>query len=148
MALRGLFSKGDKDGAPPATPLSGDETTLAPSPTAASLADEKMPTTTATAPESRSQSHDADIVAAENHTGIESADKKEGEEEEDLTEYPKAMQLALISIALCLSVFCMALDNTIITTAIPRITDQFKAINDVGWYGSAYLLTTLSLIHI
>lgn len=36
----------------------------------------------------------------------------------------------------------MALDNTIIATAIPRITDQFKALNDVGWYGSAYLLTT------
>lgn len=35
-----------------------------------------------------------------------------------------------------------ALDNTIISTAIPKITDEFKAINDVGWYGSAYLLTT------
>jgi MFS family permease len=33
-------------------------------------------------------------------------------------------------------------DNTIIATAIPRITDQFKALNDVGWYGSSYLLTT------
>ena len=36
----------------------------------------------------------------------------------------------------------MALDNTIISTAIPRITDEFRAIDDVGWYGSAYLLTT------
>jgi MFS family permease len=35
-------------------------------------------------------------------------------------------------------------DNTIIATAIPRITDQFHALNDVGWYGSAYLLTTCS----
>lgn len=33
-------------------------------------------------------------------------------------------------------------DNTIISTAIPRITDQFKALDDVGWYGSSYLLTT------
>ena len=146
MALRGLFGKGVKDAAPPATPLSGDDTTLAPSPAAASLADEKMqPTTTATAPESRPQSHDGAIVAAEKDPNVAGVDKKEEEEEEveeDETEYPKAAQLALISIALCLSVFCMALDNTIITTAIPRITDQFKAINDVGWYGSAYLLTT------
>ncbi|KAF2765989.1 MFS general substrate transporter [Teratosphaeria nubilosa] len=52
------------------------------------------------------------------------------------------MKLALITIALCLSVFCMALDNTIISTAIPKITDQFDSIDDVGWYGSAYLLTT------
>jgi MFS family permease len=37
--------------------------------------------------------------------------------------------------------YCLQ-DNTIIATAIPRITDQFKALNDVGWYGSSYLLTT------
>ncbi|TKA73428.1 hypothetical protein B0A49_06837 [Cryomyces minteri] len=72
--------------------------------------------------------------------GIEAADKPEGEEEEET--YPTGLKLLLITIALCLSVFCMALDNTIIATAIPRITDQFKALNDVGWYGSAYLLTT------
>ncbi|EOD51089.1 putative mfs transporter protein [Neofusicoccum parvum] len=62
--------------------------------------------------------------------------------DEDEDEYPKAWKLAFITIALCLSVFCMALDNTIISTAIPRITDQFKALDDVGWYGSSYLLTT------
>ncbi|KAN0067848.1 Major facilitator superfamily domain containing protein [Elaphomyces granulatus] len=62
--------------------------------------------------------------------------------EED--EYPSSWKLALVTIALCLSVFCFALDNTIIATAIPRITDQFKALDDVGWYGSAYLLTTCS----
>jgi MFS family permease len=36
-------------------------------------------------------------------------------------------------------------DNTIIATAIPRITDEFKALNDVGWYGSSYLLTTCAM---
>ncbi|WPH03719.1 Hypothetical protein R9X50_00660200 [Acrodontium crateriforme] len=63
-------------------------------------------------------------------------------QEEDDTEYPHGVQLYLISAALCLSIFCLALDNTIISTAIPRITDEFKAINDIGWYGSSYLLTT------
>jgi MFS family permease len=33
-------------------------------------------------------------------------------------------------------------DNTIIATAIPRITDHFNSIDDIGWYGSSYLLTT------
>jgi MFS family permease len=33
-------------------------------------------------------------------------------------------------------------DNTIIATAIPKITRQFNSLDDVGWYGSAYLLTT------
>jgi EmrB/QacA subfamily drug resistance transporter len=64
---------------------------------------------------------------------------------EDGQEYPKGMQLGLISLALCLSVFLMALDNSIIATAIPKITDQFHSLGDVGWYGSAYLLTTAAL---
>lgn len=71
--------------------------------------------------------------------GIESTEQSPLEEE---IEYPKAMKLTLIMVALCLSVFLMALDNTIISTAIPKITDQFHSINDVGWYASSYLLTT------
>ncbi|KAI9650269.1 MFS sugar transporter [Ciborinia camelliae] len=59
-------------------------------------------------------------------------------------EYPTGVKLQLISLALCLSVFLMALDNSIIATAIPKITDQFHSLDDVGWYGSAYLLTTAS----
>ncbi|KAJ7061484.1 major facilitator superfamily domain-containing protein [Mycena amicta] len=61
---------------------------------------------------------------------------------EDDIVYPEGIKLALITVALCLSVFLVALDNTIIATAIPKITDQFKSLDDVGWYGSAYLLTT------
>lgn len=36
-------------------------------------------------------------------------------------------------------------DNSIIATAIPRITEEFKSLEDVGWYGSAYMLTGASL---
>ncbi|KAK3044384.1 MFS sugar transporter [Coniosporium uncinatum] len=75
-------------------------------------------------------------------TQVAVAQDSSAEDGTDDVEYPAGWKLALITIALCLSVFCMALDNTIIATAIPRITDQFKALNDVGWYGSAYLLTT------
>jgi hypothetical protein len=60
----------------------------------------------------------------------------------DEIEYPTKWKLTLITIALCLSVFCMALDNTIIATAIPKITDQFHALDDIGWFVSVYLLTT------
>ena len=59
--------------------------------------------------------------------------------------YPNGLKLSLIIIALCLSVFLIALDNTIIATAIPKITDRFNSLGDVGWYGSAYLLTTCAL---
>lgn len=60
----------------------------------------------------------------------------------DEPEYPSGAKLAIITLSLCLSVLLMALDNTIIATAIPRITDRFDSLDDVGWYGSSYLLTT------
>ncbi|KAG7283963.1 hypothetical protein NEMBOFW57_010321 [Staphylotrichum longicolle] len=64
---------------------------------------------------------------------------------EDGSEYPTGLTLGLIVLALCLSVFTMALDNSIIATAIPKITDQFQSLPDVGWYASAYMLTTAAL---
>ncbi|PYH81304.1 DHA14-like major facilitator [Aspergillus uvarum CBS 121591] len=60
-------------------------------------------------------------------------------------DYPTGIRLGLICLSLCLSIFLTALDNTIIATAIPKITDQFQSQGDIGWYGSAYLLTQASL---
>ncbi|KAK8044333.1 hypothetical protein PG993_004357 [Apiospora rasikravindrae] len=51
------------------------------------------------------------------------------------------LQFATLSLAMALSVFLMALDESIIATAIPRITDGFHSLNDVGWYGSGYMMT-------
>ena len=65
--------------------------------------------------------------------------------EDDESKYPKAFSLAILTFGLCLSTFVVALDNTIIATAIPKITTVFDSLNDVGWYGSSYLLTTTSL---
>jgi hypothetical protein len=59
-------------------------------------------------------------------------------------EYPTAFRLAMIITALALSVFLVALDMTIVATAIPRITDQFHSLDQVGWYGSAFFLTLAS----
>ncbi|KAI1304721.1 major facilitator superfamily domain-containing protein [Xylaria venustula] len=55
--------------------------------------------------------------------------------------YPTGFAFGITLFALSISLFCVALDSTIIATAIPRITDQFHALQDVGWYGSSYLLT-------
>lgn len=60
-------------------------------------------------------------------------------------EYPSTWKVAVIVAALFLAVFLVALDQTIIGTAIPRITDQFQSVGDVGWYGSAYFLTSTAL---
>lgn len=58
------------------------------------------------------------------------------ETREDGSEYPAGLKLFLIIVALCLAVFLMCLDNTIIATAIPKITDQFNSLDDIGWYAS------------
>lgn len=55
--------------------------------------------------------------------------------------YPSTKKVIPIMFALCLTMFLVALDMTIVATAIPRITDQFQSLNDVGWYGSAFFLT-------
>ena len=59
----------------------------------------------------------------------------------DTSDYPRAFPLAMIAVALACSIFLVALDMTIVATAIPRITDQFHSLNQVGWYGSAFFLT-------
>ncbi|KAL1607653.1 hypothetical protein SLS60_002588 [Paraconiothyrium brasiliense] len=74
------------------------------------------------------------------------ADASEVEgEPEDESKYLSGFKLAILSLGLCLTTFVIALDNTIIATAIPKITTVFNSLNDVGWYGSSYLLTTCSL---
>ncbi|KAM3505594.1 hypothetical protein MY10362_002864 [Beauveria mimosiformis] len=64
---------------------------------------------------------------------------------EDAIQYPSGFKLFALMVGLQLAVLCVSLDNTIIATAIPKITDQFQALSDVGWYGSAYLLTFCAL---
>ena len=57
------------------------------------------------------------------------------------SDYPHSFKLAFIVVALVLSIFLVALDMTIVATAIPRITDEFHSLNQVGWYGAAFFLT-------
>ncbi|RFU73551.1 mfs general substrate transporter [Trichoderma arundinaceum] len=63
----------------------------------------------------------------------------------DDVSYPGTFQICLILVALALSIFLIGLDGTIVGTAIPSITKEFKQLNDVGWYGSAYLVTTCGM---
>ena len=65
--------------------------------------------------------------------------------EEYESNYVQGSKLYMLTFGLFLATFVVALDNTIISTAIPRITTVFDSLDDVGWYGSSYLLTTTSL---
>ncbi|KAE8441171.1 hypothetical protein EG329_005800 [Mollisiaceae sp. DMI_Dod_QoI] len=62
--------------------------------------------------------------------------------EADDDEFPSGIKVLVIMLAVWLSMFLVALDRTILGTAIPKITDDFHSIDDVGWYASSYLLTS------
>jgi MFS family permease len=72
----------------------------------------------------------------------------------------KRVKLAPLTLGLCLAVFLLSVDRTIVAVvshtlrdyssnasiliaakAAPRISDQFNSFHDIGWYGSAYLIT-------
>ncbi|EED22155.1 efflux pump antibiotic resistance protein, putative [Talaromyces stipitatus ATCC 10500] len=48
--------------------------------------------------------------------------------------FPKGVEAFVIVLALVLSMGLMSLDQTIVATAIPKITDQFNKINDVACF--------------
>lgn len=57
------------------------------------------------------------------------------------SQYPTKRRLIFILLSLVLGSFLVAIDTIIISVAIPRISTDFRALNDVGWYGSAYFTT-------
>ncbi|KAI1311217.1 putative MFS transporter [Xylaria venustula] len=61
-------------------------------------------------------------------------------------EYLRGWALTSLTLALMSGSFMLALDNTILATAIPQITSDFSSLNDMDWYGSSYLLAQMSLL--
>lgn len=55
-------------------------------------------------------------------------------------EWAHGFQLVNILVAVTFVCFLMLLDGTIVVAAVPRITDDFNSLNDIGWYGAAYQL--------
>ncbi|TGZ78952.1 MFS general substrate transporter [Ascodesmis nigricans] len=87
------------------------------------------------------------VVNGEKNDAAETESKGSGDgkyEREDESQYPGPVALGLIMLALCLAVFLVALDQTILATAVPKISDEFKALEDIAWWASAYMLTMCS----
>jgi hypothetical protein len=75
------------------------------------------------------------IPASEQATSV---DESNAEDEEYIL---TGAQLHIILFALGLAIFLLALDMSILTTAIPLITEKFQSTTDIGWYMSAYTLS-------
>ncbi|TLS30815.1 hypothetical protein PpBr36_03899 [Pyricularia pennisetigena] len=82
-------------------------------------------------------------AATKQHPAIQEGADPEPEQDPDArVVYPSLGRAAVISVALGLAVFLVALDINIVATAAPSIAVDLKSLNDLGWYGSAYLAST------
>ncbi|POR35311.1 Putative HC-toxin efflux carrier TOXA [Tolypocladium paradoxum] len=62
----------------------------------------------------------------------------------DTSDFPGPRALAFIMTGLFLALFAANLDTTILATAIPYITSEFRTIQDVSWYAAAIMLVCAS----
>ncbi|RDW66377.1 hypothetical protein BP6252_10012 [Coleophoma cylindrospora] len=60
-------------------------------------------------------------------------------------QYITGVKLILVTGSLTAMVFIMTLNASVVATAIPSITSSFHSINDIGWYGTAYVVSTCVL---
>jgi hypothetical protein len=89
-------------------------------------------------------SSSASIEAAESSSKIENAAPTSPLPKDGTVSNPEAsrtkLETTIIMLSLCASVFLAALDTTIITTALPTISEYFHSDAGYTWIGSAYLL--------
>ncbi|RFU26308.1 hypothetical protein B7463_g10033, partial [Scytalidium lignicola] len=66
-------------------------------------------------------------------------------DEENTPQYLRGTPLYTLVVGLTMAAFLLMIDSTVLVTAIPTITSAFNSLDDVGWYGSTYLLATCAL---
>ncbi|KAI1208403.1 major facilitator superfamily domain-containing protein [Annulohypoxylon truncatum] len=64
--------------------------------------------------------------------------------EQENPQYVTGAKLVSIVVSICLAAFLMLLDTSIVSTAIPAISDEFHSLQDIGWYSAAYNLGSAS----
>ncbi|KAF6820853.1 major facilitator superfamily transporter [Colletotrichum plurivorum] len=82
------------------------------------------------------------LVDSEKGAGSQSAEDDKPEE----GDYASGIKLLILMTSLLLCQFLVALDMSIIATAIPKITQEFHSLDQVGWYGSGFLLTLAAFV--
>lgn len=77
-------------------------------------------------------SNDAVTPAPQEQLEIEG----EGNNDDNIV-YPHGSKLWLTMISLFLATFIKGLDLTIVSVAVPSLTDEFKSVSEIGWYNAA-----------
>ncbi|KAJ3552656.1 hypothetical protein NM688_g4034 [Phlebia brevispora] len=66
------------------------------------------------------------------------------EELEDQTNFLPTKQVIMVFMGLSIALACSMLDQTIVATALPRISSDLHSGNESAWVATAYLLTSLA----
>ncbi|KAF8315124.1 ABC transporter [Clavulina sp. PMI_390] len=84
-------------------------------------------------------------VVHEDFSGLEAeASAKKPAEEEN--RWLSGRKFLIVHSAMLLSVLLIAVDQSIVATALPRIVSQFNSLDQVAWVASAYFLTQAGFI--
>ncbi|KAJ5434222.1 Major facilitator superfamily domain general substrate transporter [Penicillium cf. griseofulvum] len=65
---------------------------------------------------------------------------------EDVPAYPTGFKRGIVIFSILLCAIFVGLDMTIVAVAVPSLSNQFKNINDIGWYSASYQLISSSFI--
>ncbi|KAF7534479.1 hypothetical protein G7054_g6169 [Neopestalotiopsis clavispora] len=112
-------------------------------PTTAKMQDDETDTQSH-APSNEKELPVADRVAEREKDHPDESTNTEPKADEN-TEYITGIKLLIVMSSVALTCFVMLLDTSIISTAIPYITSEFKSLSDIGWYTAAYQLASASL---
>ncbi|CAG8564706.1 11503_t:CDS:10 [Ambispora leptoticha] len=64
---------------------------------------------------------------------------------EDQSQILPFKQLVVVFVGLLLALFLAALDQTIVSTCLPKIASEFDALDKIAWVGTVYLLTATAV---
>ncbi|KAJ1720458.1 hypothetical protein LPJ53_004909 [Coemansia erecta] len=96
-----------------------------------------------------SMARDIKETASTNDSDAKSRNSGENEEEDrqnvDAQAKITGFRRIVVFVSLALTMLLASLDLTIVTTAIPKISEQFHALNEATWIATAYMLTTTAL---
>ncbi|KAH7399379.1 major facilitator superfamily-domain-containing protein [Pyrenochaeta sp. MPI-SDFR-AT-0127] len=92
-----------------------------------------------TKPESRGAG-EGEEEAKQNHESVAADAPPAPGAQNDKTQERSKMKIALIMFSLAVAVLLVALDITIVTTALPTIASDFNSASGYTWVGSAYLI--------
>ncbi|KAJ3340785.1 hypothetical protein HDU93_006273 [Gonapodya sp. JEL0774] len=85
-----------------------------------------------------------DNDSTENPIVMEEGKERQGEEQEldDQTNHLPVKQLLLVFLGCGIAIMLSMLDQTIVATALPRISSEFNEADESSWVGTSFLLTS------